>query len=98
MLGNLLINANQVNPMLPDCIDFLIKRFENPDEVRTFEKGQFELIKIGGMTIGRATYEPGWRWSQHVAPVAGTSLCQVDRKSTRLNSSHSQISYAVFCL
>jgi hypothetical protein len=45
--------------MLPDYIDFLIKRFENPDEVRTFEKGRFELIKIGGMTIGRATYEPG---------------------------------------
>ena len=64
--------------MLPDYIDFLIKRFENPDEVRTFEKGRFELIKIGGMTIGRATYEPGWKWSQHLAPVAGTSLCQVE--------------------
>ena len=64
--------------MLPDYVDFLIKRFENPDEVRTFEKGRFELIKIGGMTIGRATYEPGWKWSQHVAPVAGTSLCQVE--------------------
>jgi len=64
--------------MLPDYIDFLIKRFESPDEVRTFEKGQFELIKIGGMTIGRATYEPGWKWSQHAAPVAGTSLCQVE--------------------
>jgi hypothetical protein len=64
--------------MLPDYTDFLIKRFENPDEVRTFEKGRFELIKIGGMTIGRATYEPGWKWSEHVAPVAGTSLCQVE--------------------
>jgi len=64
--------------MLPDYTDLLIKRFENPDEVRTFEKGRFELIKIGGMTIGRATYEPGWKWSQHVAPVAGTSLCQVE--------------------
>jgi hypothetical protein len=64
--------------MLPDYIDFLIKRFENPDDVRTFEKGRFELIKIGGMTIGRAMYEPGWKWSQHVAPVAGTSLCQVE--------------------
>lgn len=64
--------------MLPDYKDFLIKRFENPDEVRSFGKGRFELIKIGGMTIGRATYEPGWKWSQHVAPVAGTSLCQVE--------------------
>jgi hypothetical protein len=72
---NLLI---QVNFMQPDYIDFLIKRFESPDEVRTFEKGRFELIKIGGMTIGRATYEPGWKWSQHVAPVASTPLCQVE--------------------
>src|SRR5262249_13225091 len=52
--------------------------FEKPDEVRTFEKGRFELIKIGGMTIGREIYEPGWKWSQHVAPVAGTPLCQVE--------------------
>jgi len=55
--------------MLPDYTDFLIKRFENPDEVRTFEKGRFEIIVSGGMTIGRATYEPGWKWSQHVAPL-----------------------------
>jgi quercetin dioxygenase-like cupin family protein len=75
------VTFNSTKPtsiMLPDYIDFLIKRFENPDEVRTFEKGRFELIKIGGMTIGRATYEPGRKWSQHVAPVAGTSLCQVE--------------------
>jgi hypothetical protein len=38
----------------------ILKRFEKPDEVRTFEKGKFELVRIGGMTIGRATYEPGW--------------------------------------
>lgn len=64
--------------MLPDHIDLLIKRFDKPDEVRAFEKGRFELIKIGGMTIGRATYEPGWKWSQHIAPVAGTSFCEVE--------------------
>src|SRR5437667_11026404 len=81
MPSNLLTNANQVNPMLPDYIDFLIKRFENPDEVRTFEKVRFELIKIGGMTSGRATYEPGWKWSQHIAPVAGTSLCEVEHSA-----------------
>ena len=55
----------------------MLKRFEQPDEVRTFEKGKFEIIRIGGMTIGRATYEPGWRWSEHVKPTAGTSSCQV---------------------
>jgi len=64
--------------MLPDYTDFLIKRFEKPDEVRTFEKGRFELVRIAGMTIGRATYEPGWKWSQHVGPGAGTPLCEVE--------------------
>ena len=64
--------------MLPDYNDFLIKRFEKPDEVRTFEKGRFELVRIAGMTIGRATYEAGWKWSQHVGPGAGTPLCEVE--------------------
>ncbi len=49
--------------MLPAYDDLLIKRFEQPDEVRTFEKGRFEIVKLGGMTIGRASYEPGWKWS-----------------------------------
>src|ERR1700704_6302411 len=71
-------SINRASTMLPDYSDFIIKRFESPDEVRTFEKGRFELIKIGGLTIGRATYEPGWKWSQHLAPVAGTPLCQVE--------------------
>jgi hypothetical protein len=52
--------------MLPSNDDFLIKRFEQPDEVRAFEKGKFETVKIGSMTIGRASYEPGWKWSTHV--------------------------------
>src|SRR5438874_11219589 len=49
--------------MLPNYGDLLIKRFEQPDEVRTFENGKFETVKIGSMTIGRASYEPGWKWS-----------------------------------
>jgi hypothetical protein len=49
--------------MVPNYDDFLIRRFEQPDEVRTFEKGKFETLKIGSMTIGRASYEPGWKWS-----------------------------------
>lgn len=56
----------------------ILKRFENPDEVRVFDKGRFEIVHIGGMTVGRATYEPGWKWSQHVAPLAGTPLCEVE--------------------
>jgi hypothetical protein len=41
-------------------VETVLKRFEEPDEVR-FEKGKFELVRIGGMTIDRATYEPGWK-------------------------------------
>jgi len=56
----------------------MLKRFERPDEVRTFERGKFEIVRIGGMTIGRATYEPGWRWSLHVGSATGTSSCPVE--------------------
>jgi hypothetical protein len=59
-------------------LEVVLKRFENPDEVRVFEKGKFEIVKIGGMTIGRATYEPGWKWSKHVGPLAGTPFCEVE--------------------
>jgi hypothetical protein len=59
-------------------MDVVLKRFEQPDEVRTFEKGKFEIVRIGGMTIGRATYEPGWRWSLHVGAATGTSSCSVE--------------------
>lgn len=58
--------------------DAVLKRFDSPDETRVFEKGRFEIVRIGGMTIGRATYEPGWKWSVHVGPDAGTALCEVE--------------------
>lgn len=58
--------------------DVILKRFEQPDEVRKFEKGKFELIHIGGMTIGRASYEPGWKWSEHVGRAAGQKRCSVE--------------------
>jgi quercetin dioxygenase-like cupin family protein len=56
----------------------ILKRFEAADEVREFEKGRFELLRIGGMTIGLATYEPGWRWSIHIGPLAGRNSCEVE--------------------
>ena len=59
-------------------LDLIIKRFELPDEVRDMIKGRFELVRIGGLTIGRATYQPGWRWSEHVAPTVGTHRCSVE--------------------
>lgn len=62
---------------MPD-LDVIIKRFETPDEVRTFEKGRFEVVRIGGLAIGRATYEPGWRWSTHVGEPLGESRCGVE--------------------
>ncbi|MFN5630941.1 MAG: hypothetical protein ACK473_02900, partial [Sphingomonadales bacterium] len=49
----------------------VIKRFEQPDEVREFAKGRFELVTLGGMTIGRATYQPGWCWSADVGAAMG---------------------------
>ena len=58
--------------------DYTLKRFDNPDDVRTFEKGKYEIVKLGDSTFGRATYQPGWRWSTHVKPLAGTESCEVD--------------------
>src|SRR5215469_8531580 len=43
-----------------------------------FEKGKFEIVRRGGMTIGRATYLPGWKWSQHVAPNVGKNHCEIE--------------------
>jgi quercetin dioxygenase-like cupin family protein len=55
-----------------------LRRFETPDEVRVFEKGRLSLVKVGAMTIGRAEYEPGWKWSVHVGPTVGASRCIVE--------------------
>ena len=52
------------------------KTFDKPDETRSFERGYVELLSIGGAEIGRLTLEPGWRWSDHVKPIAGTELCE----------------------
>ena len=52
------------------------KNFNTPDEVRTFPKGKLELIKIGGATVGRATFEPGWKWSTSIQPLAKTKSCE----------------------
>lgn len=55
-----------------------LKRFETPDEVRVFEKGRLAVVRIGGMVLGRAEYEPGWKWSVDVGPSVGASLCTVE--------------------
>ncbi len=55
-----------------------VKRFDSPDETRKFEKGKFELIGAGGLTVGRATYKPGWKWSEHVGREQGRKSCPVE--------------------
>lgn len=64
--------------MSSEQIAIILKRFETPDEVRVLQKGRFELVHLGGMTIGRATYEPGWKWSEHVGPSVGATRCRVE--------------------
>lgn len=58
--------------------DIEVKSFDSPDEVRPFEgNGQAEVVRVGGRTVGRGTFEPGWRWSENIKPIAGTDSCQV---------------------
>ena len=59
-------------------LEVVLKRFDEPDEVREFDHGRFELVHLGGMTIGRATYRPGWKWSQHVGAELGAKSCHVE--------------------
>ena len=58
--------------------DVVLKRFDQPDEIRRLERGTFEVVRLGGMTVGRATYEPGWKWSEHVGPGVGAARCAVE--------------------
>jgi len=52
------------------------KQFTSPDETRSFEKGKVELVNTESGTIGRLTLQPGWRWSEHVKPIAKTKSCE----------------------
>lgn len=59
-------------------VGVILKRFEAPDESRAMVKGKFEIVRLGGLTIGRATYQPGWKWSEHVGPGLGAARCTVE--------------------
>jgi len=59
-------------------VEVILKRFEYPDEVQHFEKGKFETVQLGDMTIGRATYQPGWKWSVDVGEPLGEQFCRVE--------------------
>ncbi|MEV6278509.1 cupin domain-containing protein [Nocardia sp. NPDC051832] len=57
----------------------LVRRtFDAPEETRPFEegKGRLDLVNLEGGPVGRAVFEPGWRWSEHVKPIAQTDSCQ----------------------
>jgi quercetin dioxygenase-like cupin family protein len=58
--------------------EVILKRFEHPDDVREMPLGRFEIVRLGGVTIGRATYQPGWKWSTHVGPGVGATRCHVE--------------------
>lgn len=53
-----------------------LKNFGKPDEVREFPKGRLELINVSGAMVGRATFDPGWRWSTSVQPIVKTTSCE----------------------
>ncbi len=52
------------------------KTFSSPDEVREFPNGRAAILQVGGGAIGRLEFQPGWRWSDHVKPLAGTASCE----------------------
>jgi hypothetical protein len=53
-----------------------VKSFNKPEEVRNFPNGKVELVKVGGAMIGRAVFEPGWKWSTSVQPLIKTKSCE----------------------
>jgi len=73
--------------MNSEGVGVILKQFEAPDEVRAMQKGRFEIVHLGGMTIGRATYEPGWKWSEHLGPSVGATRCNVEHVGLVLSGS-----------
>ena len=55
---------------------FAVKSHDAPDETRTPTKTRIEVVRLAGYTLGRLTFEPGWRWSECIKPVVGTASCQ----------------------
>ena len=55
-----------------------VTRFDSATNTREFANGRFDAVEVGSLVIGRATYGPGWKWSEHVGPVVGKQLCEVE--------------------
>jgi quercetin dioxygenase-like cupin family protein len=73
-------------------VESFLGAFDQPNEVREFPLGRFEIVHVSGVTLGRATYQPGWKWSVHNAPVVGTRLCHAPHTGTVL-SGHGVVQY-----
>ena len=61
------------------------KNLNSPDETRSFPKGKVELVTVGSFKLGRATLEPGWKWSTHVKPIAQTKSCEAPHTQYHLS-------------
>ena len=72
--GRRLVQIGSQSPQL--MANMQKKTLSDPDEKRLFDKGQVDLVALGGVTFGRATLQPGWRWSTCVKPIVGTESCQ----------------------
>ena len=59
-------------------MDLTLVNLDSPTETRAFARGRFDIYRVGPMTLGRATYEPGWKWSADVGVGSGESMCQVE--------------------
>lgn len=70
------MNTNNKISQVESITDALVKNFKNSNDVREFPLGKLELIQFGEITIGRATFEPGWKWSESVKPIAKTHSCE----------------------
>lgn len=75
-------------PALPT----VLKTFETADEVREFAKGKLEVVRIAGRTLARATYQPGWKWSEHVGPLVGSGRCTTEHLLIVV-SGHATVAY-----
>lgn len=56
------------------------KNIDSPDEERAFDKGRIVTVTLGDLTVSQSTFDPGWRWSECVKPIAGTDSCQFHHK------------------
>jgi hypothetical protein len=64
-----------------------VKSFDSPDETRPFEgKGQADVVQLAGHPVARGVFEPGWKWSNNLKPIAQTDSCEVSPGLLRLGA------------